>query len=74
MTTTVRDSGSGFDPGAVANPLDRENLLGESGRGILMMRAYSDEVEFRQPDDGGTEVTMIKRMTQHGGDDEGDGS
>ena len=30
----VRDPGDGFDPGAVPNPLDRENILKGSGRGV----------------------------------------
>ena len=35
----VLDEGEGFDPDDVANPLDPENVLKSSGRGIFFMRA-----------------------------------
>ena len=35
----VLDEGAGFDPDAVANPLDPENVLKSSGRGIFFMRS-----------------------------------
>src|SRR3954468_1400999 len=34
LTIRVRDEGEGFDPATLANPLDPENLLKSSGRGI----------------------------------------
>jgi serine/threonine-protein kinase RsbW len=57
---TVRDQGVGFDPDKLSNPLDPENLLRESGRGVFIVRSLMDEVlyDFSQ---GGTEVTIIKR-------------
>ena len=33
----VYDHGKGFDPGNVPDPLDPQNILKESGRGLLMM-------------------------------------
>lgn len=56
----VRDFGSGFDPEAVPDPTDKANLLKDSGRGILFMRAFMDEVEWSSPDGGGTLVRMVK--------------
>ncbi len=47
LTMTVRDSGKGFDPGSLANPLEEENLLKESGRGIFLIKSLVDNVEFR---------------------------
>ncbi len=52
----VRDSGEGFDPAALPDPLLPENLMRQTGRGILLMRAYADEVEFEF--DGGTVATL----------------
>lgn len=59
---TVRDHGDGFDPNAIPDPTDPENLLKESGRGILFMRAFMDEVEWVEPPGGGTLVRMIKKQ------------
>jgi serine/threonine-protein kinase RsbW len=42
----VDDEGKGFQPGKVGNPLSKENLLRESGRGIFLMRTLMDRVEF----------------------------
>ena len=47
LTTIVQDSGKGFDPSHLANPLDEQNLLKENGRGIFLIRSLIDEVNFR---------------------------
>jgi anti-sigma regulatory factor (Ser/Thr protein kinase) len=54
----IRDEGAGFDPTSLPDPLDPENLLKSSGRGVLLMRAFMDEVTYN---DRGNEVTLIKR-------------
>jgi anti-sigma regulatory factor (Ser/Thr protein kinase) len=54
----VRDPGTGFDPADVANPLDPENMLKPSGRGIFLINGLMDEVDFI---DGGRELHMLKR-------------
>src|SRR4249919_417209 len=38
LAIRIRDQGEGFDPEQVANPLDPENLLKSSGRGIFLIR------------------------------------
>jgi CheY-like chemotaxis protein/anti-sigma regulatory factor (Ser/Thr protein kinase) len=53
----VRDEGSGFDPGTLPDPRDPENLLKVSGRGVLIMRTFMDEVRFNP---NGNEVTLVK--------------
>jgi len=58
----VRDQGHGFDPEGVADPTDPRNLLKSSGRGILFMRTFMDEVEWLEHDEGGTVVKMTKRL------------
>jgi serine/threonine-protein kinase RsbW len=60
LTITVRDRGTGFDPASVPDPTNTENLLKTSGRGILFMRNFMDEVEWTIHPEGGTVVRMTK--------------
>jgi serine/threonine-protein kinase RsbW len=46
LIVLVDDQGKGFKPDSVGNPLKKENLLKESGRGIFLMRTLMDRVEF----------------------------
>ncbi len=55
---TIRDDGPGFDPSTLADPTDPENLLKPSGRGVMLIRTFMDEVRFN---DRGNEITMMKR-------------
>ena len=57
---TVADEGPGFNPGEVPDPTSDENLEKPCGRGIMLMRAYMDEVVFSE---SGNEVRMVKRRT-----------
>jgi serine/threonine-protein kinase RsbW len=61
LTVTVRDRGAGFDASHLPDPTAEENLLKVSGRGILFMRTFMDEVVWERPEGGGTLVRMIKR-------------
>ncbi len=54
---TITDEGGGFDPHAIPDPTADENLEKPCGRGIMLMKAYMDEVEFG---DGGNRVRMVK--------------
>src|SRR6185295_7294788 len=45
LTVYVRDRGLGFDASNLPDPRDPNNLLNPSGRGILYMRSFMDEVE-----------------------------
>ncbi len=56
----IADEGTGFDSSNIPDPLAPENLLRSSGRGVFLMRAFMDEVHFRQLSPG-TEITLIKR-------------
>jgi len=62
----VRDHGKGFDPKAAPDPTAQENILNTSGRGILMMRAFCDEVDFRYREGQGMEVTLVKKVNSTG--------
>ena len=65
LSVTVRDQGNGFHADALPSPLDSDNLLKPSGRGIFYIRTFMDEVEFRFPPQGGTEVFMVKRVSSN---------
>ena len=45
----IEDEGEGFDPGAVPDPTDEENLEIPSGRGIVLMRSFMSEVAYEPP-------------------------
>lgn len=58
----IRDAGSGFDISQVPEKADPGQLAAETGRGLVLMRAFMDEVQFN---DQGNEVTLVKRRTDH---------
>lgn len=58
VVIAVRDPGPGFEPAAVPNPLEGENVFKGSGRGVFLINQLMDEVDFA---DGGREVQMKKR-------------
>jgi serine/threonine-protein kinase RsbW len=61
MIVTVQDSGTGFIPEEVADPLAPENILKDSGRGIFIVKTLMDEVRFNITDQG-TKVVLIKNI------------
>ena len=56
----VRDHGAGFDSQATPDPTVEENIMRTSGRGILVMRAFVDSVDFKFREGRGMEVTLKK--------------
>ena len=58
---TVRDFGKGFAVEEIPDPTNPENLLKASGRGILFMRSFMDEVEWSNHEEGGMMVKMLKK-------------
>jgi serine/threonine-protein kinase RsbW len=62
LIVRITDQGPGLDPDKIPDPLAPENLLKGSGRGIFLIRALMDEVNFRQLHPG-TELTLIKHRT-----------
>jgi CheY-like chemotaxis protein/anti-sigma regulatory factor (Ser/Thr protein kinase) len=57
-TFVVLDQGPGFDPGALPDPTDPDNIELASGRGLLLIRTFMDEVRHNAK---GNEITMVKR-------------
>ena len=62
LAIRIRDQGEGFDPEQVANPLDAENLLKSSGRGIFLIRNFMEDVQLQRAPEGGMEIRMVKRV------------
>ena len=54
----VTDSGDGFDPSSLPDPTNPANLARVSGRGVLLMRAFMDEIFYNSIGNG---VTLVKR-------------
>ncbi len=57
MLIIVRDPGKGFDPVAVPDPLNGQNIYSNHGRGIFLINQLMDEVKFER---NGTEIHMRK--------------
>jgi serine/threonine-protein kinase RsbW len=60
---TIADEGGGFNPQALPDPTADENLEKPGGRGIMLMRAYMDQVSFNPQ---GNQVRMIKNRPREG--------
>jgi serine/threonine-protein kinase RsbW len=60
----VGDEGRGFVPENVPDPTTPDRLPLPSGRGIMLISAYMDEVEYR---DHGREVYFVKKREQSPG-------
>ncbi|MBU2508668.1 MAG: ATP-binding protein, partial [Bacteroidetes bacterium] len=58
LEITFKDQGNGFNPQAVPDPTNSENILKESGRGIHIMRSFLDDLKFNFTPSG-TEVTLV---------------
>src|SRR5262245_15307583 len=54
----IRDEGPGFDPATLPDPTDPVNLEKTTGRGLLLIRTFMDEVRHNAL---GNAITMIKR-------------
>jgi serine/threonine-protein kinase RsbW len=57
LIIVIEDEGEGFTRQEVADPLDPENLLKSSGRGLFLMEACMDSVTYEAK---GTIIKMVK--------------
>lgn len=57
---TISDEGPGFDPVALPDPTDPTNIARASGRGLLLIRTFMDDVVHNAC---GNSITMVKRFT-----------
>ncbi len=60
VKVTIIDQGEGFDLNRVPDPTQGENLMRESGRGLLLMQAFVDEFSVKRTASGGAEVVLVK--------------
>ena len=61
----IADEGEGFELEELPDPLAEENLMRHSGRGIFIIRAFTDEFQVKRLSPSGTEVTLIKNVASH---------
>ena len=59
----VRDEGPGFEPGTVPDCTAPDRVPLPEGRGIMLIKAYMDEVCYR---DNGREIYFVKHRTKPG--------
>ncbi|MBC8116938.1 MAG: ATP-binding protein, partial [Candidatus Saccharimonas sp.] len=57
VSYSIRDQGPGFDLSKLPDPTALENLDRPCGRGVMLMRAFMDEVHYN---DKGNQVTLVK--------------
>src|ERR1700719_2451924 len=62
MTVRVRDQGKGFELHEIPDPLEEENLLRTSGRGLFLMKAFMDQFDVHTAPGGGAELVMVKKL------------
>src|SRR5688572_25347659 len=59
LMVTIVDEGEGYEPTELPDPLAEENLLRQSGRGLLLIRAFVDEFTMRKAPPLGTEIRLV---------------
>jgi serine/threonine-protein kinase RsbW len=64
MRVVIRDEGEGFDLHSLPDPLAEENLLRQSGRGLLLIQAFMDDLQIQRTEPKGTEVKMMKYLAK----------
>jgi serine/threonine-protein kinase RsbW len=60
VVAEIEDQGPGFDPQRVPDPTEEENLERSSGRGLLLIRAYTTWMRYN---DRGNCLTLCKRRS-----------
>jgi len=64
LRITIVDEGEGFELQDLPDPLAEENLLRQSGRGLLLIQAFVDEFSMHKAGAPlGTEVTLVFNKT-----------
>jgi serine/threonine-protein kinase RsbW len=59
----IKDTGPGFNPDILPDPLDEANLLKQVGRGIFIVKSLMSSVDFVITDKG-TEVILKKSIEE----------
>jgi serine/threonine-protein kinase RsbW len=64
LIVLIGDEGAGFDINSLPDPLAAENILRQSGRGLLLIRAFMDDFDLHPRPGGGTEVRIVKKLAK----------
>ncbi len=64
LEITISDQGEGFDPENVSDPLNPQNLMKTSGRGIFYMKTFMDQIRYSFRPGVGTSLLMTKNLTR----------
>ena len=64
LAIRISDEGEGFDPNKVSDPLNPQNLMKTSGRGIFYMKTFMDAVQYTFAPGGGTSLVMTKNLAK----------
>ena len=64
LAITISDEGEGFDPDKVSDPLNPQNLMKTSGRGIFYMKTFMDAIHYSFNPEGGTSLVMTKNLAK----------
>ncbi|MCU1231739.1 MAG: spoIIAB [Acidobacteria bacterium] len=67
LEITIQDEGAGFDPEKVSDPLNPQNLMKTSGRGIFYMKTFMDRIAWSFNPGGGTSLVMTKNLEKASG-------
>jgi serine/threonine-protein kinase RsbW len=65
LEAKIRDQGGGFDPSETPDPTAKNRVLETSGRGLLLMKAFVDDVRFHRRRDDGMEITLTKNSRRN---------
>ena len=63
VSVSVKDEGEGFNPEKLDNPLKDQNIMKESGRGIFILKALTDDVTFSFSPSGTTVQFTLKKKS-----------
>ena len=61
ITLIVQDKGAGFKPQKAIEKIEREDVRRNSGRGMMMMKSYFDEIKYNET---GNSITLLKRLNE----------
>lgn len=64
LVLTIKDEGDGFNEAELPDPLHPDNLLREGGRGVFLIKAFSESVEFRNTDSGTVTTIHLKMQSE----------
>lgn len=63
VAVEITDPGKGFNPNNIDDPTKPENRMKSRGRGLLIMKTYSDKTVFKKlKDNKGMRVTIYKSI------------